>query len=67
MELGEIKYWNRKVAMYEKTSTIVRDKSNSSARPVSFYEGIALMMSKAYLQPEPSEELPYGYTAQRAA
>lgn len=65
MNYSEIAFWNRKVKLLENTSQTI--KYESGTRPVSFYEGIALYLSKAYLQIGCDAELEYGHLTQRAA
>ncbi len=65
MDSSEIIFWNRKVGLLEKASNIIA--ADSTKRPKSFYEGIALYLSEAYLLPVSKEEAEYGHTTQRAA
>jgi|GEM_PF-4059117 len=65
MTYPEIAFWNRKVKLLENTSQTI--EFEAATRPVSFYEGIALYLSKAYLQGSGDTQSEYGHITQRAA
>lgn len=68
MNSSEIARWNRKVKFLEMTENVIGPTEQSEHQPVSFYEGVALFLSEAFLKPESEEDKPSsGYLSQRAA
>ncbi len=58
---------SRTQSLFKNTAEAMREKSATSEHPVSFCEGIAFFISKAYLTGDTAEEPAYGYLTQRAA
>lgn len=68
MDSSEIARWNRKVKFLEMTEKVIGATEQSEHQPISFYEGVALFLSGAFLKPEAEEDKPFsGYLTQRAA
>ena len=65
MNFTEISFWNHKVKLYERTWELVN--SQPAKNQVSFYQGMALLLSESYLDSENSDVAKYGSVTQRAA
>ncbi len=65
MDFLEISLWSRKVKLYERTQELINQQPME--RQTSFFEGMALLMSKPYLETSAADSDKYGYVTQRAA
>jgi len=54
-------------SLFKKTAEAMREKSATAEHPISFCEGIAFFISKAYLTRDSEDEPAYGHLTQRAA
>ena len=65
MNFTETSVWNQKMKFYERTQELV--SGQPAKNQVSFYEGMALLLSESYLDGENPGVSKYGYVTQRAA
>jgi len=64
---SEKSLWNHKVRFFENTEEIIHDLELQRHEPISFYEGVAVLLSNGYLKSDFNEKPFIDYPAQQAA
>ena len=57
MEPMEIRIWNSKVNMLEKTEEIIARRGNARHQQTTFYEGLSLFFAEGYVMAHPTENI----------
>ena len=66
MEPQDIRSWNNKVKMLERTEAIIEQQSAIQHRPTAFYEGLSLFFAQGYDMLSASDDS-HGIASQRVA
>ena len=66
MDPMDIRLWNAKVALLERTEALIEAKRRTGARRTLFFEGLALFLAQGYVDEHHPEQLS-GMLSQRAA
>jgi hypothetical protein len=66
MDPMDIRIWNAKVDLLERTEALIEAKTKTDDRETVFYEGLALFLAQGYVGDQPAEQV-YGLLSQRAA